>query len=937
MNQHSIVADAAQYVLKQFIARLHVGPPELALVPIRSATSQDGEEEELLPAYNSGGLTSGHKNCSHSDASDMVSNTAPDDADMVTSLLNREGLAVPAEPYAFGRAARQAIEEELIANVAFAIGRLHGDADASAVSEEHAGPLAQSWEMPRFDASGSSDVDSGEHAESPPPLPARPPEADPQDVNMSEQAKDEAEAMDIEAHQVEEQQAGPSKAHSDGLSSGLITSEDSSSLHDHVMDETESDRMSEVVIDTNTEATVGRMSSVSLLGALVSSRVFSLSTLETLILPEIERLRTDPAYFVRKEIALLVAAVAKALGEHAASKSECDEEGEESSEIERCQSHIEHVLLDTFDQLQCDSIWHVRQGICLAIPSVFAQVQDFGLRRTKVVESVRMLSRDVSRQVRSTVLEIMGELIYLFHDTPDGPPPELVRYFKGEPFDLEVPVPAAEGSPAEDDSMGMQGMDSAFNMDEGWDLNAAALSLERPLVCAFNFPAVVLTLGKATWPELRRMHAELAQDSNTKARRSLAASLHELAKIIDPEDTRRDLLPLFDMFVLWDDAEVRSAAIEHVDQLLIHAPPADAEAKLQLLKEAWTGVFSRDWRVRERLIELVPALAPKFLLSDEEGNLVALTQLALSDSVASVRTMGARAVPVLYDTFSQCDAVLADGFLGMISDMAESERYRHRLSFLWALQAMLQANLPKSALSSIFLPRLLRMGKEERVVDVRITLARVGALLCGPESSYYPTPEDRPEELMEFCQALAQDKSQQVRQVMALALPYQVGSSPMCSRHEVEEGEDYSARHTLVLGPADGGPHRPAALHSSDDDITQETGPSNFNQLSAEHLYGLDSFAGQDGDTVHVSLQDGPDSSSSAYQMWQTHDTAHDEESSPHDNPATAAIDTHVPSAPPSVSNIDDDWVSTMDVGGAEDSSADPDSSGAGHDGQQLS
>ena len=53
--------------------------------------------------------------------------------------------------------------------------------------------------------------------------------------------------------------------------------------------------------------------------------------------------------------------------------------------------------------------------------------------------------------------------------------------------------------------------------------------------CAFNFPAVLLTLGKQSWPELKDIYKTLAIDHRIKVRKTLAYSLFEIAKILGPE------------------------------------------------------------------------------------------------------------------------------------------------------------------------------------------------------------------------------------------------------------------------------------------------------------------------------------------------------------------------------------------------------------------
>merc|ERR1711939_1114095 len=71
---------------------------------------------------------------------------------------------------------------------------------------------------------------------------------------------------------------------------------------------------------------------------------------------------------------------------------------------------------------------------------------------------------------------------------------------------------------------------------------------ERVTMCAFNFPAVALTLGAERWPELAEHYLSLCKDGNERARRSLASSLHHIAEVIGTEQSEHSLL---EPFVWW--------------------------------------------------------------------------------------------------------------------------------------------------------------------------------------------------------------------------------------------------------------------------------------------------------------------------------------------------------------------------------------------------
>jgi serine/threonine-protein phosphatase 4 regulatory subunit 1 len=77
---------------------------------------------------------------------------------------------------------------------------------------------------------------------------------------------------------------------------------------------------------------------------------------------------------------------------------------------------------------------------------------------------------------------------------------------------------------------------------------SSAQDNEVPYYCAYNFPAVLLTLGSASWTKLRPVYSLLVKDSRPKVRRTLAYSLHEIASILGPETTEKELLTILNQF-----------------------------------------------------------------------------------------------------------------------------------------------------------------------------------------------------------------------------------------------------------------------------------------------------------------------------------------------------------------------------------------------------
>ena len=97
--------------------------------------------------------------------------------------------------------------------------------------------------------------------------------------------------------------------------------------------------------------------------------------------------------------------------------------------------------------------------------------------------------------------------------------------------------------------------------------------------CAYNFPAVLLTLGAQAWPKLKPIHEKLVRDSRPKVRKTLAYSLFELTKILGAEMTESELLPVLFHFMK-DVNEVREGVMVSLPQLVASLGAAQRESHI---------------------------------------------------------------------------------------------------------------------------------------------------------------------------------------------------------------------------------------------------------------------------------------------------------------------------------------------------------------------
>lgn len=81
---------------------------------------------------------------------------------------------------------------------------------------------------------------------------------------------------------------------------------------------------------------------------------------------------------------------------------------------------------------------------------------------------------------------------------------------------------------------------------------------------SYNFPAFVYVFGQDQWPRFQSLYHKLTKINDARIKKTLSASIHELAKILGPEYTEQDLLPCFERFLKDRSKEVKKAPIKNM-------------------------------------------------------------------------------------------------------------------------------------------------------------------------------------------------------------------------------------------------------------------------------------------------------------------------------------------------------------------------------------
>lgn len=167
--------------------------------------------------------------------------------------------------------------------------------------------------------------------------------------------------------------------------------------------------------------------------------------------------------------------------------------------------------------------------------------------------------------------------------------------------------------------------------------------------CAFNFPAVMLTLGRKFWPLLHQHFLSLCNDlqSSVRVRKTMAKSIYQIAQIIGSEQATKDLVAPFVEFFK-DIDEIKIEVVKQISNFIKIVDPSKHELIVNQLEMCWLPTINViNWRLREQIGVQIVELNKLNLRIQKENCVLYLTGLALKlmmDKYDCVRKVGIDAV-----------------------------------------------------------------------------------------------------------------------------------------------------------------------------------------------------------------------------------------------------------------------------------------------------
>jgi len=376
------------------------------------------------------------------------------------------------------------------------------------------------------------------------------------------------------------------------------------------------------------------------------------------VVPEIIVLSQDSNFGVRKAVAQNLWRLAECIGPEGTLKTK---------------------LFSIYQVLCKDEIWGVRKSCAETLPLMSKQVNN-ETRIEYLVQIFETFSEDISRWVKTEAFKQLGPFIATFGKSDDVSN-NLIDLYTG---------------------MILQQQNDSDLIE----------------FCAYNFPAVTLTLGHEKWPLLEKAYGLLVKDVQWKVRRTLSCSLHEMAKILGVEITEQHLCPAFEAF-LKDLDEVKLGVVQNMASF-INSLGESKEKYFTLVSGIAEDADS--WRIREEIARQLPNVLELATPTQVKEILYRMPFSLFDDAYATVRKAAFACCGVFFKKLSQLENGSLD-FVKYLTGLASNEICFKRQMFCFAMESIILI-IDKETCHSHF-TSILGILSHDSVANVRMSVAKI--------------------------------------------------------------------------------------------------------------------------------------------------------------------------------------------------------------------
>lgn len=259
--------------------------------------------------------------------------------------------------------------------------------------------------------------------------------------------------------------------------------------------------------------------------------------------------------------------------------------------------------------------------------------------------------------------------------------------------------------------------------------------------CAFNFPAVTMTLGVDKWQLLEKAYNALTKDVQWKVRKTLAYSLNEISKILKKDTLiEKSLCPAFELFIR-DLDEVKQGVIINLAGFLGSLPDQTREKYFKMIADL--PEETDNWRLRNEIAKQLPLICVLASPNQIQEILLKLGFSLFNDSFATVRRTAFSSAGIIFKK-------LCDGAESGKSDTGKQEMIKYlqtlskgncfkRQMFIYACESIVET-CDKKIFDQYFTPILSKLS-QDKIPNVRLGLSNL--VTIAQKSEFGDFQEDK--------------------------------------------------------------------------------------------------------------------------------------------------------------------------------------------------
>lgn len=235
--------------------------------------------------------------------------------------------------------------------------------------------------------------------------------------------------------------------------------------------------------------------------------------------------------------------------------------------------------------------------------------------------------------------------------------------------------------------------------------------------CAYTFPAVLYALGKDIWSTLRETYKTMVAKDVVSIKQTLAASIHEVAKIVGPKVATEDLDGILKGFL--DSENTVQYCFAHLHEFLRELAEEQRLAYLELIGRI-VQKSRYNWRLREIFALNAEAYAKLYSVQLVYEKILPIAFKLLEDEVIQVRE---KMCAPMYQIVMmlKSEPKLFEETMSRIDRLCTSRSFRDRQTFLHICSGFM---CNEAVFEQHLLTGFLALQKD-RVPNVRAALAMI--------------------------------------------------------------------------------------------------------------------------------------------------------------------------------------------------------------------